>query len=107
MSAPRLREAVPHDLAAICRLGADVNRMHHDAWPEIFAGPGDPMRDAAHWQRSIAAADATTFVAELDGAVVGFVTVFEVRDASPLLQPRPYARVGSVCVETGDVSVMQ
>jgi uncharacterized protein YndB with AHSA1/START domain/GNAT superfamily N-acetyltransferase len=95
----RIREAAPDDLAAVCRLGAEVNLLHHEAWPDIFAGPGDPMRQAAHWQRSIGADDATTFVAERGAQVVGFVTVFVVRDASPLLQPEAYARVGTVCVD--------
>lgn len=95
----RIREAVPDDLAAVCRLGAAANLLHHQAWPDIFAGPGDPMAQATHWQRSIAAADATTFVAEQGAQVVGFVAVFEVREGSPLLQPLPFARVATVSVD--------
>jgi uncharacterized protein YndB with AHSA1/START domain/GNAT superfamily N-acetyltransferase len=96
---PVCREATPDDLAAVCRLGAEVNLLHHQAWPDIFAGPGDPMAQAAHWQRGIAATDAATFVAEQGTRVVGFVTVSEVRDGSPLLQPVPFARVGTVSVD--------
>jgi GNAT superfamily N-acetyltransferase len=102
-----IRDAVPADLAAICRLGEAVNRLHHEAWPHIFAGPGgpeaagesgDPLRHAAHWQPAIAAADATTLVAERAGEMLGMVTVFVTQDRSPLLQPRPYARVGTISV---------
>lgn len=93
------REAGQEDLAAICRLGDVVNALHHEAWPHIFVGPGDPMRHAAHWQQGIGAANATTFVCERDAEVIGFVTVFQAQDASPLIQPVPYARVGAIGVD--------
>jgi uncharacterized protein YndB with AHSA1/START domain/GNAT superfamily N-acetyltransferase len=95
----RIREAVPDDLAAVCRLGAEVNLLHHQEWPHIFAGPGDPMAQASHWRRGIAATDAATYVAEQGAQVVGFVTVFEVREGSPLQQPVPFARVNTVSVD--------
>jgi len=72
--------------------------MHHEAWPRVFAPPSDPGRDAPHWQQSIGNPNATSFVAELEGQVVAFITVFLVTEASPLLQSIPLARVGSVCV---------
>ncbi len=92
------REALQEDLAAICSLGEEVNVLHHDAWPHIFSGPGDPMRHASHWQQSIGVAKATTFVGEAEARIVGFVTVFHSQDASPLINPVSYARVGSICV---------
>src|SRR5262245_48191864 len=92
------REASQADLAPICRLGQEVNVLHHEAWPHIFASPGDPMSHASHWQQSIAAEQSTTFICEREGTVVGFVTVFIVQDTSPLLQSVRYARVGSICV---------
>jgi len=92
------REALQDDLAAICRLGEEVNLLHHEAWPHIFTGPGDPMRHASHWQQSIGAVRATTFVCEQAAALLGFVTVFIAQDASPLLHAVPYARVGSISV---------
>lgn len=99
MQMQRFREASQEDLAAICRLGEAVNALHHEAWPQIFVGPGDPMRHAAHWQQGIGAANATTFVCERDGEVVGFVTVFQAHEANPLLQPVPYARIGAIGVD--------
>lgn len=44
------REASQEDLDQISRLGEEVNVLHHEAWPHIFACPGDPMRHASHWQ---------------------------------------------------------
>jgi ribosomal protein S18 acetylase RimI-like enzyme len=93
-----IREATAADLPAICVLGQEVNRMHHEAWPRVFAAPSDPHRDAPHWQQSIANANATTFVGEQAGQLVGFITVSLVTESSPLLQASQLARVGTVCV---------
>jgi GNAT superfamily N-acetyltransferase len=93
-----IREATAQDLHAICLLGQEVNRLHHDAWPRIFAPPTQPAHDASHWQQSIAKPDATTFVAEQSGEVVAFITVSLAVESNPLLQPMRVARIGSVCV---------
>jgi ribosomal protein S18 acetylase RimI-like enzyme len=93
-----IREATAVDLPAICVLGQEVNRLHHEAWPQIFAAPSDPNHDAPHWQQSIANPDAVAFVGEQAGQVVAFITVFSATESSPLLQPVHFARVGSVCV---------
>ena len=93
-----LREATPDDLPAICVLGEAVNALHHEAWPQVFAAPGDPMRHAAHWQQSIAAEQATIFVVERAGRVLGFVTVGVQQDNHLLLQATRYARIGSISV---------
>lgn len=94
----RFREALAEDLPAICELGEVVNRLHHDAWPQVFVGPGDPQRHRAHWQSSVGTERATTFVCERQSRVVGFVTVHLAQDPSSLLQPLPYARIGSISV---------
>jgi len=95
---PLYREAMREDLPSICRLGEDVNALHHAAWPRIFAEAGDPMRHAAQWEQSIGAERSTAFVAEHEGQVIGFVTVFIAQDPNPLLQPTQYGRVGSIGV---------
>jgi ribosomal protein S18 acetylase RimI-like enzyme len=93
-----IREATAEDLPVICVLGQEVNLLHHEAWPQVFAAPSDPSRDAPHWQQSIASPNATTFLAEHSEQVIAFITVFFVTDSSPLLQPTPFARIGSICV---------
>ncbi|MCI2262129.1 GNAT family N-acetyltransferase [Xanthomonas indica] len=90
------REAMESDLRAICALGEEVNALHHEAFPHIFAGAGDADRDAVHWNSSIGRDDATTFVAETQGVVVGFVTVGMVTESHSLLQPMRFGRVGSI-----------
>ena len=93
-----IREATAEDLHGICVLGQEVNRMHHEAWPQVFAAPSDPRRDASHWEQSIAKLDATTFVGELAGQVVAFITASSVTESNPLLQAMLVVRIGSVCV---------
>jgi ribosomal protein S18 acetylase RimI-like enzyme len=97
--APTYREATLEDLPAICALGEAVNLLHHEAWPQVFAGPGDPMRHADHWRQGIAQEKATTFVCELGAEVVGFASVGIVQDTHSLFQHAPFGRVGSVSVD--------
>lgn len=93
-----LREATIADLPSICALGQEVNLLHHEAWPQIFAGASDPERDRPHWARSIGGSHAATFVVERSGEIVAFITVAVVDESHSLLQPLRSARVGSVCV---------
>jgi len=90
------RQATESDLSAICALGEEVNAIHHRAFPQIFAGAGEIDRDAAHWMASIGQLDATTFVAEESGSLVGFVNVSIVTESHSLLQPMRFGQVGSV-----------
>ena len=95
---PIFREAQTSDLPAICALGEEVNAIHHAAFPHVFAGRGAPDAAASHWSASIAQANATTFVAEQEGQVVGFVTVGISDESNPLVQPARVGRVGSIGV---------
>jgi ribosomal protein S18 acetylase RimI-like enzyme len=99
----RHREATEADLSAISALGMQVNLLHHEAFPQLFAGPADPERDAAHWAMSIAQPMATTFLAEHVGAqapcqLIGFITVAVVDETHSLMQPVRYGRVGTLGV---------
>lgn len=95
---PRYREALISDLPSICVLGNEVNAFHHDNLPDIFAAEGEPERDRAHWLQSIERENATTFVAEASGTLVGFVTVGIVDESLSLLIPLRYGRIGTIGV---------
>ncbi|MDZ7652863.1 MAG: GNAT family N-acetyltransferase [Burkholderiaceae bacterium] len=96
------REATIDDLRAICVLGQEINAIHHDAWSDVFAPSSDPSRDESLWAEMIGQPNATSFVAESDEEVVGFVNVlFVERDKNPLFQPISFARVGSIGVAEG------
>lgn len=98
MSEPIYRPAVLSDLHALCVLGREVNLLHHEAWPDIFAPSAEPERDAAHWCKGLQGEGATTFVAEIAASVVGFITIQLADETHSMLQPIRFARVGSVCV---------
>ena len=93
-----IREANEADLDSICALGEEVNSIHHEAFPGHFAGPGAPDRDRAHWRSSIDREDSTSFVADEDTAILGFVTTIVTTQSHPLLQPVIFGHVGTVCV---------
>jgi ribosomal protein S18 acetylase RimI-like enzyme len=92
------REAKESDIVAICELGEEVNAVHHHAFPQIFAGPGERDRDAAHWLNGISKPDAITFVAEESESILGFVNVSIVNETHSLLKPLRFGRVGSLSV---------
>jgi ribosomal protein S18 acetylase RimI-like enzyme len=94
----QVREANEDDLPAICALGEEVNALHHQAWPHIFAPAGTAERDRSHWQQSLPRELATTFVAESDGVIAGFVTVGLVDETNSLFRPLRYGKVNSVSV---------
>ncbi len=96
----QFREATEDDIPAICALGEEVNLLHHEAFPHIFAGPSRVDRDRSHWSSSIGkeGGAATTFIAQNGADLVGFVTVGIVQENHSLLKPATYGRVGSVGV---------
>ncbi|GGM08530.1 GNAT family N-acetyltransferase [Pseudomonas asuensis] len=96
---PHYREATIDDIAGISRLGHLLNDMHHQAWPQIFASAEEVQRDETNWRRSIGAANATTFVAEEGGELVGFVSVYLISETHTFFNPIRYAHVGSICVD--------
>ena len=94
----RYREATAEDLSGICALGAEVNAVHHSAWPELFAATIPPEKSEEVWRRSLRQGLATTFVAATGSALAGFVTVAIVDEASPLFHSMRYAKIGSIGV---------
>jgi ribosomal protein S18 acetylase RimI-like enzyme len=95
---PSYRRATVADLSSICELGQVVNRLHHEAWPHIFVPTPERAEEEAHWLKSLQGEAAATFLASVDGAIVGFVTVHILQEHHCLLQPVQFARVGTLCV---------
>jgi ribosomal protein S18 acetylase RimI-like enzyme len=93
-----IRLATITDITAICLLGEEVNALHHANTPALFAAPGDPSKHEAHWLSTIEQTDAATYVAEVDGAVVGFITMSVATESHSLFQPCRFARIGTVGV---------
>lgn len=95
---PSFRPARPADLAAICALGMEVNSIHHQAFPHVFAGPGPADRDLAHWSAFIDTEGAQTFVAVIGDQVVGFIAVNMACEQHSFAQPLRFGRIGTVSV---------
>jgi ribosomal protein S18 acetylase RimI-like enzyme len=71
----RIRRAVPADRPALGRLGAHLMRVHYGFDPQRFLAPGRKP-EAAYGRflgEQLDAPEAAVFVAERDGAVVGYV----------------------------------
>lgn len=72
-----IRKAEQRDLEALGRLGAMLMRTHYEFDPHRFLAPG---RDASSGYASflghvLSSSDACIFVAEVDGAVAGYIYV--------------------------------
>jgi GNAT superfamily N-acetyltransferase len=93
------RQASTSDLAPICRLGQEVNRLHHQAWPQIFPQFLDQEKYESEWRNILAAEDTAVFVAEEEGAVIGLLTVKVVSETYHRPQPVCFAWAGIVSVD--------
>ena len=49
---------------AVRELGQEVNRLHHEVWPQIFAVPSEPQRDGELWIHEIEGDGSATFIVE-------------------------------------------
>src|ERR1700680_1582742 len=92
------RLAARNDVRFICELGQEVNRLHHEVWPQIFAAPSEPQRDEELWLRAIEGDGSATFIAEKAKRPIGFVTCQLIDETNTLAQPIRYCRIGTVCV---------
>jgi ribosomal protein S18 acetylase RimI-like enzyme len=93
-----IREASIDDHQAISRLYAQVDGLHARGRPDAFQEPSEP-RSISFLKERLAEVDAAMFVAEIDGAVVGFVFVKLGRPpVDPMHRPRVFAYVEEVVV---------
>lgn len=95
---PQYRAATQDDLPGICALADELNAIHHESWPHVFAQAAASDRDRAHWEKSIGRDDAETFLAFEGGDLVAFITAFLCTQSGTLLQPLCFVTIGSVCV---------
>ena len=100
----RVRRAFEADLPAIARLGDEVNGLHHQVHPEVFAAPGNLDAHVVYWKAQMdegyrfwVAEPAAS--GDAPAPVVGFSSA-RVSDepANALLQALRPCRVGTVGV---------
>lgn len=100
----RLRHAEDRDWGAIAGLLVEINDLHADALPGVFARIGADGTTAAFARERFGAAEGRLFVAEAadtgqPDAVLGFVWVrLHSAPLIPLFVPRRYAEVDTLVV---------
>jgi ribosomal protein S18 acetylase RimI-like enzyme len=94
-----IRRAVASDLAALGRLGAALMRQHHTYDPQRFMAPGDRPGDGYAWflGTQLEHEDVAIFVAEQDGAVIGYVYAG--------LEPQSWKELRDACGYVHDIVV--
>jgi ribosomal protein S18 acetylase RimI-like enzyme len=92
------RTADELDLPAMCELGQEVNLIHYQAWPNIFAPPSPPERDRALWAKSVGDANATAILPLQGDTAIGFINASIHNETRSLAQPLRYCQIGSICV---------
>jgi ribosomal protein S18 acetylase RimI-like enzyme len=86
----RIRPATEPDFVGLCRLWAEVDRLHAELQPGFFLQPPEPPRDRRALQRQLRAEDQITLVAESDagGGLLGLAAARLVdTPAQPQLRP--------------------
>lgn len=92
-----VRPATPADLPVVLELRLALLHEHGDSLLYGRLRPDAPRRAERLYAAQLASAHETTFLAELDGAVVGVLRCLEGAGA-PLLLPERYGYVSSVYV---------
>ena len=99
MSGVVIRRATRADLPALGRLGALLLRAHYEFDPLRFMAPGDQTEEGYGWFLGTQLRDpeAVVFVAEHEGAVVGYVYAG--------LEPQSWKELREACGFIHDVAV--
>jgi ribosomal protein S18 acetylase RimI-like enzyme len=96
----QIRRAAVKDYEAVCALYEEIDALHRTHLPQLFQKTNGPAREREYFQGLLADENVGFFVAEINGALVGFVHAF-VRDAPdiPIFTPRRYAVVDCIVVK--------
>lgn len=93
-----IRKAQEPDIDAILELNRQIGEIHYEHYLEVFCPPSPEER--AFLLTAIAAEGRLFCVAELDGAVVGFLTArIDINEAIPFLTKLPICHISSVVVD--------
>jgi diamine N-acetyltransferase len=94
-----IRPAILEDYDAVCTLFERVDQLHADALPDLFQHSDGPARSQEWFAQIGASEDASMFVAEQQGILIGMV-LCDVRSspAFPLFVPRRYVHISELVV---------
>ena len=87
------------DLPAVCALAEEINQLHHERAPHVFAPGGGVMRDYEFWKSLIAGENEQMLIAKDGAQVTGFITLkMNPAPTIPFLLPRLICSVRTVVV---------
>ncbi|WP_175511315.1 GNAT family N-acetyltransferase [Collimonas sp. OK307] len=78
----------------------EVNLLHHEAWPTVFAPEAAPERDRDYWRACLLHDGALILIAEIDCQAAGMVTAQISEETGSLVHPHKFCRIGSISVST-------
>ena len=97
-----IRKATINDYSAVCEVYEEIDTQHRDQLPHIFRKPHGPAREKDYFSGLIDDERVGFFVAEVQGAIVGFGHVVLVHSHEfPILVPRDYAVVDCIAIKAG------
>ena len=100
MNRLRLRTATRKDARGILRLIAQLDRHHVSILPDVFQSHDEPVRPAHFVDEIVTSEDADFILAELDGKVVGCLSIRrDARPSYPIYRPHEFAHVKSLAVD--------
>ncbi|WP_170851016.1 GNAT family N-acetyltransferase [Collimonas sp. OK607] len=76
----------------------EVNLLHHEAWPTVFAPEAAPERDWDYWRACLLHDGALIMIADIDGQAAGMITAQISEETGSLVHPHKFFRIGSISV---------
>lgn len=95
-----IRKAAESDIPSLNGLLYQVHKIHSDARPDIFV-PGAKKYTDSELRAVLADSSRPVFVAESDGAVLGYAFCILKREGGGSMQKRKYLYIDDLCVDGG------
>jgi ribosomal protein S18 acetylase RimI-like enzyme len=96
----KIRPATMDDYEPLCRLYRQADQVHVDLLPEVLQAFAGPARSREFVSQFVGQDDAACLVAEVDGEIVGMLTVKKAAAPPyPMFRPREHALVEILVVD--------
>ena len=94
-----VRKATERDYEGLCKIYTEVDLLHSQALPQIFAAPKEPFRSREFISGIFEDESAVMFVVESGGQIIGLIHVL-IRESPdiPMMVKRRYAYIGEIAV---------
>ena len=94
-----VRKATERDYEGLSKIYTEVDLLHSQALPQIFATPKEPFRNREFISEILKDKNAAIIVAESSGEIIGLIHIL-IREAPdiPMMVKRRYAYIGEIAV---------